>query len=101
VHCPLKYIGKTGRIFKIRFKEHIRDTKNNGQNSKFAQHIADTTHEYSTIDQTMEILHTGKKCQALDTYKRFHISKQNIQLNDNFTKTFNPICDVIIAAYQT
>jgi hypothetical protein len=54
--CPL-----SGRIFKIRFKEHIRDTKNNGQNSKFAQHIADTTHGYSTIDQTMEILHIGKQ----------------------------------------
>jgi hypothetical protein len=50
----------------------------------------------------MEILHIGKKGQALDTYETFHIyeiSKQNMQLNDNFTETFNPIDDVIIAAY--
>jgi hypothetical protein len=29
--CPLKYIGQTGRIFEIRFKEHIRNIKNNGR----------------------------------------------------------------------
>jgi hypothetical protein len=101
--CPLKYVGQTGRTFKIRFKEHIRGIKNNGQNSKFAQHIVDTTHAYRTIDQTMKILHIGKKVRALGTYERFHIyeiSKQNMQLNDNFTETFNPIYDVIIAAYQ-
>jgi hypothetical protein len=32
--------------------------------------------------------------------KEYEISKQNIQLNDNFTETFNPIYDAIIAAYQ-
>jgi hypothetical protein len=34
--CPRRYVGQTGRTFKTRFKEHIRDIKNNGQNSKFA-----------------------------------------------------------------
>jgi hypothetical protein len=41
--------------------------------------------------------------RALDTYERFHIyeiTKQSLQLNDNFTETFNPIYDVIIANYQ-
>jgi hypothetical protein len=81
----------------------MRDVENSGQNSKFAQHIVDTAHEYRTIDQTMEILYIGKKGRVLDTQERFHIyemSKQNIQLNDNFTETFNPIYDTIIAAYQ-
>jgi hypothetical protein len=57
----MKYVGQTGRTFKIRFKEQIRNIKNNGQNSKFAQHVVDTTHEYGTINQTMEILHIAKK----------------------------------------
>jgi hypothetical protein len=51
----------------------------------------------------MEILHIGKREQALDTYERFHIneiSKQNTQLKDNFTETFNRIYDVIIAVHQ-
>jgi hypothetical protein len=30
------------------------------QNSKFAQHIPETGHDYSTRDQTMEILHVEK-----------------------------------------
>jgi hypothetical protein len=80
--CPLKYIGQTGRTFKTRFKEHVRNIKN-GQNSKFAQHIVDTTHEYQTIDQTMKILHVEKEGRALDTYERFHIceiTKQNLQI---------------------
>jgi hypothetical protein len=52
----------------------------------------------------MKILHVGKKGRASDTYERLHIyktSKQNMQLNDNFTETFNPTHDVIIAAYKT
>jgi hypothetical protein len=51
----------------------------------------------------MEISYIGKKGRVLDTHERFHIyeiSKQNIQLNNNFTETFNPIYDAIIAAYQ-
>jgi hypothetical protein len=51
----------------------------------------------------MEILHIAKKGCALDTYERFHIyeiSKQNMQLNDDRTETYNLIYDVIIAAYQ-
>jgi hypothetical protein len=31
--CPQKYVGQTGQMFKTRFKEHISDVKNNGQNS--------------------------------------------------------------------
>jgi hypothetical protein len=64
----VKYIGQTGRIFKIRFIEHIGNIKS-GQNSKFAQHIVDTTREYRTLDQIMEILHIGKKGRALDSYE--------------------------------
>jgi hypothetical protein len=56
------------------------------------------------MEKAMKILHIEKKGQMLDTYERFHIyeiSKQNIQLNDNFAKTYSPIYDVIMAAYQS
>jgi hypothetical protein len=39
----------------------------------------------------------------LDTYERFHIyeiSKQNLQLNDNYTEIHNPIYNTIISTYQ-
>jgi hypothetical protein len=59
--CPQTYVGQTGRTFRTRFKEHIRDIKNNGQNSKFAQYIFDTKHENKTSEKTMKNLHIEKK----------------------------------------
>jgi hypothetical protein len=52
--CPLKYIGQTGRIFRVRYREHINAIRINKQNSKFAQHILETGHNYDTIDQIMK-----------------------------------------------
>jgi hypothetical protein len=49
----------------------------------------------------MKILHIEKKGQMLDSYERFHIyeiSKQNIQLNNNYAETYNSIYDTIITA---
>jgi hypothetical protein len=52
----------------------------------------------------MKILHIEKKSQILNTYERFHIyeiSKQNMQLNDTFTETYNPIYDMILTKFPT
>jgi hypothetical protein len=65
--CPKRYIGQTGRTFEIRYKEHIRDIKNNEPNSKYAQHIVDTTQEYGPIQKRMKPLYMGKKGPLLDT----------------------------------
>jgi hypothetical protein len=54
--CELKYVGQTRRTFRTRYKENIREIKTNGQKSKYAQHILDTTHKYDKIEQIMEIL---------------------------------------------
>jgi hypothetical protein len=51
----------------------------------------------------MKILYIEKRDQMLDTYERFHIyeiSKQNMQLNDNFAESYNPIYNILITAYQ-
>jgi hypothetical protein len=48
-------------VWWARFKEHIRGIKNNGQNSKFAQHILDTGHEYETIEKKHENFTYRKK----------------------------------------
>jgi hypothetical protein len=100
--CSKKYIGQTRRTFETRFKEHMRGIRNNGQNSKFDQHILDTRHEYETIEKTIKILHIKKKGQMLDTYERFHIyeiSKQDLQLYNNYMEICNPIYNTIISAY--
>jgi hypothetical protein len=47
----------------------------------------------------MKPLYIGKKGPLLDTYERFHIyeiTKEKIQLNDNFTDIHNPIYNDII-----
>jgi hypothetical protein len=70
-------------MFKTRCKEHIRDMKNNGQYSMFAQRIVETGHEYDTIEKKMKILNIEKKSQKLNTCEKFHIyeiTKQNLQL---------------------
>jgi hypothetical protein len=71
--CSLKYIGKTGRTFRVRYREHINSIRTNKQNSKFAQHILETGYNYDTIGQIMKILHTEKKGPKLNTLGRFHI----------------------------
>jgi hypothetical protein len=94
----------TGWTFKTRYKEHTRDVNNNGQYSKFTQHIIETGHEYDMIEKTMKILHIEKKSQIVSTCERFHIyeiNEQNLQLHDNFTETYNPIYDMILTKFPT
>jgi hypothetical protein len=96
---PSEIVGQTGREFKTRYKEHIRNIKNIGQNSKFTQHILNTAHEYETRGKTMTILNVKKKGKMLKTDEKFYI-KQNTQLNDNLTEIYNPIYNLIIATDQ-
>jgi hypothetical protein len=86
----------------MRYKEHIQAIKRDKQNSKYAQHILDMGHTYSTMDQILEILHKEKKGQSLNTLERAHIcnlGKHRLQTNDTFTDTHNPIFDQIIKTY--
>jgi hypothetical protein len=96
------YIGQTGRTFKLRYKEHINAIRTNKQNSKYAQHILETRHNYDTMDQIMKILHIEKKGPKLNTLERFHIykmTKKGLQMNDTFTDIHNPIFDVLIKTH--
>jgi hypothetical protein len=47
--CERYYIGQTGRKFKTRYKEHIRDIKTTKVNTGDAEHILNTGHSYGTI----------------------------------------------------
>jgi hypothetical protein len=95
---PLKYIGQTGRTFRVRYREHLNAIRINKQNSKFAQHILETGHDYDTIDQSMKVLHTEKKGPKLNKLQRFniyHLTKRGLQMKDTFTDTHNPIFDIL------
>jgi hypothetical protein len=54
--CPLRYIGQTGRTFKIRYKEHIQAIRNNNSNSGYSKHILNTGHAYGTITDTIGVI---------------------------------------------
>jgi hypothetical protein len=65
--CPLRFIGHTGSLFTPRHKEHIQATKANKQVTQYAQHILDTGHTYSTMEEIMDVLHIKQKGQLLNT----------------------------------
>jgi predicted GIY-YIG superfamily endonuclease len=75
--CPLKYIGQTGRTFRVRYREHIDAIRTNRQNSKFAHHSLETGHDYDTIDQTMEILQVEKTVPKLNKLKKKSYIRHN------------------------
>jgi hypothetical protein len=101
--CPLKYIGQTGRSFRTRHKEHIHAIRTNTTNSKYAQHILDTGHEYGNIKDTLNILHIQKKGPLMNTLEQYQIYKlsiNNLQINDTHTNTYNPIFKLITTHFE-
>jgi hypothetical protein len=81
----LRYIGQTGRTFKVRYRDHIQAIRTNKRTSKYAQHILDTGHAYGTIEETMDIIQTTKKGHLLNTLERFYeydLSKKKLKMND-------------------
>jgi hypothetical protein len=96
--CPQYYIGQTGRTFNIRYKEHIRDIRNNNNNTGYAQHILNNKHEYGNIQDAMDILQITQKGRLMDTIETYYIYKANregITLNDTHTNNKNPIFETL------
>jgi hypothetical protein len=94
----MKYIGQTGQPFNTRYKEHIRDIKNNNSKSGYSNHILNTRHSYGNIIDTMEIIKTERKGKHVNTLERYHIykiSKEGIHMNNMHDETYNPIFDDI------
>jgi hypothetical protein len=92
--CPLRYIGQTGRTFKIRYKEHIQEIRNNNGNSGYSNHILNTGHTYGTLTDTMDVIRNGRKGRHLNTLEKYHIyriSKTNVHSNDTYNEMHNPI----------
>ena len=97
--CNMKYIGQTGRSFKVRFKEHFHDFKYNHSKSKYATHLLENHHSIGTIEDTLEVLHTTHKGRNMNTIEQFYIHIETIkgtQINDKSTTKPNKIFDIII-----
>jgi hypothetical protein len=95
--CHRQYVGQTGRNFKTRYKEHIRDIRNSRKTSGYVQHIVETGHSFGKMNDIMEIK-IEQKGSYLNTLENFHIFKlfkQGIQLNNIGSNIHNPIFNVI------
>jgi hypothetical protein len=96
--CHRQYIGQTGRNFKTRYKEHIREIRNNRETSGYVQHILETGHSFGKMNDIMEIIKIEQKGSYLNTPENFHIFKlfkQGIQFNNISSNIHNPIFNVI------
>jgi hypothetical protein len=92
--CPLKYVGQTGRMFSVRYKEHIHAIRSNNSNFGYSNHILHTGHTHGTVTDTMDVTSTGRKGRHLHTLEKYHIykiSKSNLHMKDMHINTHNPI----------
>jgi hypothetical protein len=97
--CKMKYTGQTGRPFRVRFQEHVRDFKYSNNRSKFAQHLIDNKHAIGNMEDIMEVVHVKKKGKILDTLEGFHIYKETKagnQIKDKLTFRGNAVFETIV-----
>jgi len=95
----MKYTWQTGRPFKVRFQEHVRDFKYDNNRPKFAQHLIDNKHAIGKMKDIIEVVHVTKKGKMMDTLEGFHIykeTKSGNQINDRLTVRENAIFEYIV-----
>jgi hypothetical protein len=96
--CHSAYIGQTGRNFKTRFKEHVRDIAHNRSKTEYSLHILNKGHERAHNINEMEILEIKLKGHILNTLEKYHIfkcKKEYNVLNEIQSDIRNPIFEVI------
>jgi len=97
--CNKKYIGQTGRPFRVRFREHYNDYKYAHNTSKFAKHVIEEDHSFGPMNEIMEVVHVAKKSKILDTLEEFYIyreTKHSNQINEKLTMQPNPIFEALV-----
>jgi hypothetical protein len=67
LNYPLKYVGQTGRSFRVRYKEDIHAIRSSSGNSEYSNHILNTGHTYGSITDIMDVIRTGRKGKHLNT----------------------------------
>jgi hypothetical protein len=73
--CCGVYLGKTGRSFKTRFKEHVSNIIYNKEKSGYSQHILTTGHVRAKDVNSLEVIEIQPKGQYLNTLERYYIYK--------------------------
>jgi hypothetical protein len=55
-----------GRNLKTRYKEHLRNIKNNKDESAIAQYILNMCHQYGPMEEIMEMVEGAKKGRMMN-----------------------------------
>jgi len=95
----MRYIGLTGRPFRTRYQEYLRDFKYNNYKSKFAQHLLEKQDAIDKMENIMNVLHITDKGQMMNTIERYYIyreTKMDNQINDKLTVQPNAISEIIV-----
>jgi hypothetical protein len=102
LECPTwkkKYIGQTGRPFRVRFRKHYNDYRHEHNRSKFAQHVLEEGHNFGPMNEIMAVVHVAKKGKMFDRLEKFYIykeTKHGNKINDKLTFQTNPIFEAIV-----
>ena len=92
--CPKIYIGQTGRSFYKRIKEHKDCYRLKRNNSHYAKHLLEESHEF---DPDFKILHIENKSLKLNNLEILEINKQknsNLLLNEQLDFGFSPLLNL-------
>jgi hypothetical protein len=79
--CRMKYMGQTGRSFRTRFQEHLRDFRHGNGKSRFAQHLLENGHDIGPIEDIMSTIHITNKGRLMDTIEKFYNDKLAVRPN--------------------
>jgi len=83
----MRYIGQTGRLFRVRFQEHFQDFKYGNNKSKFAMHLLENKHSIDYIENIMKDLYITNKCHLMDTTEKLYVYKETKNSNEIKTRT--------------
>ena len=85
--CDMRYIGQTGRHFRVSFQEHFRNFKYGNNKSTFAMHLLENKHSIGHIENIFKVLFITNKGHLMDTIEKFYIYKKLKTVIKSTTKT--------------
>jgi hypothetical protein len=90
---PLKYVVQAGRIFRVRFKEHIHAFRSYNINSRYSNHILNTGHVNGAMTEIMDVIRTEGKTDTLEPGSG-HVGfvLENVALGQVFSEYFGFPC---------
>jgi hypothetical protein len=97
--CNRFYIGQTGREISTRYKEHIRSIRTNNPKSAFALHMLDNNHQYSPIEESLQLIVPCKKGNRLNLLENLYIQlfhNLDLLMTEQNTFEYNPLFSLLL-----